>query len=123
MKFFAVAALFATAAIAMPHEPSYTAVDQTQNICGKAQLSCCNALDSSAHVSKDEENDLLALLGEGLLNNGGVLGKYHGCSPLVSLVGNIGEQCDNHVACCNDVSSNNNGVVNVVVPCLPVNVL
>ncbi|KAL2863383.1 hydrophobin family protein [Aspergillus lucknowensis] len=123
MKFFAVAALFAASALAIPHAPSSTEIEQSQSSCGKAQLSCCNELDNGTVVSAEEESSLLDLLGNSDVLSDGVLGKYRGCGALASLQGTVGGQCNNHVACCDVGDTDTSGLVGVAIPCLPLNLL
>lgn len=87
MKFFAIAALAATA-LAIPNPPSndYASkqeIDQKQantvQSCGKAKLSCCASEDKTQEVNAEAGNKLLDLLGnKGLA---GLLGNYKGCEP------------------------------------------
>lgn len=87
MKFFAIAALAATA-LAIPNPPSndYASkqeIDQKQTntvqSCGKAKLSCCASEDKTQEVNAEAGNKLLDLLGnKGLA---GLLGNYKGCEP------------------------------------------
>ncbi|KAL4920042.1 hypothetical protein BDW62DRAFT_199132 [Aspergillus aurantiobrunneus] len=131
MKFFTVAALLATTVTAMPHAPSMD-IQQTQKQCGRAELSCCDSVDNSTPLTHQEHESLLDLLGgslSGALSNGGV-GKFGGCSSLASVdgvlgtdgKGLVGGQCNNHVACCDAGDNDINGLVNVAIPCVPVNV-
>ncbi|KAL4899611.1 hypothetical protein BDW74DRAFT_183568 [Aspergillus multicolor] len=105
---------------------------QSENKCGNAHLSCCESTDNSVSISEEEKLGLLDLLGgrSDLLNN--LLGKYSGCSSLASVEGIVGAgggqglvsgQCNNHVACCDAGDNQLTGVLNVAVPCIPVNVL
>ncbi|KAL4877985.1 hypothetical protein BJY04DRAFT_221558 [Aspergillus karnatakaensis] len=131
MKFLTVAALFAAAAVAMPYAPGSPLTGTTPSsagTCGNAQLSCCDTLDQNAVVTEDESASLLDLLKGADLDvlSDGVLGKYSGCSALASvevIEGTVGGQCNNHAACCNGGDGDINGLVNVAVPCLPINVL
>ncbi|KAL4936432.1 hypothetical protein BDV06DRAFT_93194 [Aspergillus oleicola] len=134
MRFLALAA-FISAALAMP-QPNGPAVEQntalSKDTCGSAQLSCCESTDKSVHLTQEEEEGLLHLLGGGSnVLSDGVLGKYSGCSELVSVNALLGAesnglvsgQCNNHVACCNAGPQELDGLANVAVPCVPVNVL
>ncbi|KAL6233041.1 hypothetical protein BDW75DRAFT_232273 [Aspergillus navahoensis] len=113
---------------------------QKESTCGNAHLSCCESTDESVSITKEEGEGLLHLLG-GTRNvlSDGLLGKYSGCSSLASVQGIVGAgggqglvsgQCNNHVACCDagenelvGTNSKQNGLANVAVPCVPVQVL
>ncbi|KAL4757719.1 uncharacterized protein BDW70DRAFT_163298 [Aspergillus foveolatus] len=125
---------------------------QEQNTCGNAHLSCCESTDNSVSLTQEEEEGLLHLLGgtSSVLSDG-LLGKYSGCSSLASVEGILGAgggqglvsgQCNNHVACCDagdnelvgflktraavlkpDSKGIQNGLANVAVPCVPVQIL
>ncbi|KAL2856443.1 hypothetical protein BJY01DRAFT_242778 [Aspergillus pseudoustus] len=126
MKFLALATLFAAAAIAMPTDctaPSTSieqSTTQTENTCGRAQLACCPDA-SSEDVSREERASLLNLLGNSDVLSNGVLGRYRGCSGLVSLQAAVGGQCNSNVACCNTGDNEFNGLINVGIPCVPIN--
>ncbi|KAL4933261.1 hydrophobin family protein [Aspergillus undulatus] len=134
MKFLALATLVATA-LAMP-QPGPPRIEQnpalTQNSCAKAQLSCCDTIEKKTEITQEEEEGLLSLLNGGSSIANGLLGKYSGCSALLSSVngligadgkGLVGGQCNNHVACCNTgPGGDQDGLANVAIPCIPVQV-
>ncbi|KAL3463886.1 hypothetical protein BJX64DRAFT_255803, partial [Aspergillus heterothallicus] len=108
----------------MPTEQPNASIDHSEtqdgNTCGRAQLACCAEL-SDEEVSREDEDSLLNLLGNADVLSNGVLGRYRGCSGLVSLQSAVGGQCRNNAACCDAGDTELNGLVNIAIPCLPIN--
>ncbi|KAK1138867.1 hypothetical protein N8T08_001738 [Aspergillus melleus] len=118
MKFFAVAALFAATALALPETgPKIgNAAQELYGKCSNGKRSCCNSDPTSTKLSSEQHTNLLGLI-DGPLIPGLNLQEYND-SDCNELVGLIPGQCQGSIACC-DNNSVNNGV-NVVVPCLAV---
>ncbi|KAL2809433.1 hypothetical protein BJX63DRAFT_405846 [Aspergillus granulosus] len=130
MKFLALATLFAAVALAMPADHHGSEGDsgseghndsQPGYACGQAQAACCPDLNRE-DITREQEGALLDLLGNSDIAPN-LLGGYRGCSSLVSLQNTVGGQCNNHVACCNAGDTELNGLVNIAIPCLPINLL
>ncbi|KAL4803398.1 hypothetical protein BDV18DRAFT_144692 [Aspergillus unguis] len=152
MRFFAITALLATTALAMPGnlypnggnpgtgvEPTNPGNDgntggnngnggngdnsQAGQTCGAAQLSCCksngdfnNSPDNTASAS-----GLAGLLGLGNVLTGaldGLLGGYAACNVLSGV-----DSCNEETVCCNPSDTPQFGLVNVNIPCIPINAL
>ncbi|KAL3452765.1 hypothetical protein BJX65DRAFT_302672 [Aspergillus insuetus] len=127
MKLLIISTLLAAAtALALPTEHpgtgTETSTTETQDgyTCGRAQLACCPDQESTS-ISREEEDSLLNLLGGSDVLANGVLGRYRGCSGLASLQSAVGGQCNNNAACCDAGDTELNGLVNVAIPCLPIN--
>ncbi|KAI9039538.1 hydrophobin family protein [Aspergillus affinis] len=116
MKFFAVAALFAATALALPETGPKVgnAAQELYGKCSNGKRSCCNSDPTSAKLNAEQHANLLGLL-DGPLIPGLNSGEYSGCSDLLNL---IPGQCQGSIACCDDNSVNSG--VNVVLPCLAV---
>ncbi|KAL1957031.1 hypothetical protein VTO42DRAFT_6408 [Malbranchea cinnamomea] len=138
MKFSIAAAALALAgfAVAAPgysaHPPS-TEVEfehENQNICGRAQLNCCNK--EITKISGDKGHELHGIL-DSLLEIGDIqnVGIFDQCSKLdlqVPIIGVpiqdlINQKCKATAACCQQTGSNAEGLVAVGLPCLPINLL
>ncbi|KAI1438301.1 hypothetical protein GGR50DRAFT_640881 [Xylaria sp. CBS 124048] len=127
---FSVAAVFAFAmgVIAMPSAPSAPSVPgdvtvgQAGDSCGRdLELSCCNHVDQSGD-SVMEADGILAGALQGVLA-GGELGLFSGCSKLTvtALIGVddlLNSQCKQTVACCQHSGTQQDGLVNVGLPCV-----
>ncbi|PLB47490.1 hypothetical protein P170DRAFT_437332 [Aspergillus steynii IBT 23096] len=86
MKFFAVAALFAATALALP-ETGPKVGNSAQELYGKCsngKRSCCNSDPSNAELSSEEHESLLGLLDGSIIPNLNT-GHYSGCSDRKSL--------------------------------------
>lgn len=89
MKFFAVAATFAATAVALPNangghkDPHQLTLEQAQNTCGKAQVSCCNKQIKSGDSFEKNEGVLNGVL-KGILGDRGSegLALFDQCSEL-----------------------------------------
>ncbi|KAI1339428.1 hypothetical protein F5Y15DRAFT_415837 [Xylariaceae sp. FL0016] len=130
MQFSIVATLtFALGAIAAPAKsanvPSIgpsTTIGQAGDTCGAdMDLSCCNNVDQSGDSTDVAEGILSGLL-QGTLEKGTV-GLFSGCSKL-SVAAAIGvddllnSQCKQTAACCQHSGSEQDGLVNVGLPCV-----
>ncbi|OJJ87942.1 hydrophobin family protein [Aspergillus glaucus CBS 516.65] len=132
MKFFAIAATFAATAMALPSangahkDPKQLSLEQAQNTCGKAQVSCCNKQISSGDSFEKNEGILNGVL-SGLLGDKGSqgLGLFDQCSKLdvsvliglSDLLGN--SDCNQNIACCDATNAEaEGGLVNVALPCV-----
>ncbi|KAI8949210.1 hypothetical protein F4801DRAFT_580606 [Xylaria longipes] len=130
---FSVAAVFtfAIGALAapspMPQSPypmpgNSVTVGQAGDSCGRDfELSCCNHVEQSGDSSMDA-NGLLAGALQGVLADG-ELGLFSGCSKLsvAALVGVqdlLNSQCKQTAACCQHSGTNQEGLVNVGLPCV-----
>ena len=106
MKFFAVAAAFAATAVALPNangphkDPKQLTLEQAQNTCGKAQVSCCNKKIESGD-SKESNSGILSGILNDLLggNNGDGIALFDQCSKL-DIADLLNDKCKNNVACC-----------------------
>jgi len=138
MKFSVTAILLAlaTAVMAVPHPtseypaPSKMTVNEAEAKCGNAQLSCCNKkIQNFGDNTQVNSGILNGVLGS-LLNGGPVsnIGIFDQCSKLSAAAGILGagvsdianSQCKQNIACCQQTSSNANGLVAVALPCIPV---
>ncbi|KAI1736644.1 hypothetical protein F4680DRAFT_468893 [Xylaria scruposa] len=106
---------------ALPPGNSVT-VGQAGDTCGKdMELSCCNKVRQSGD-SKTEASGLLAgLLGSGLENAD--VGLFDQCSKLTvtALIGVddlLNSHCKQNAACCQHSGTNQEGLVNVGLPCV-----
>ncbi|KAK8041102.1 hypothetical protein PG994_014109 [Apiospora phragmitis] len=130
MQFTTVVVMaFATFAAAAPQKiaarttsgDKKTTVEQAQTQCGTyMQLSCCNKADYSGDSVNAASGILSGLLGGGALNG---LGLFDGCSKLevTALIGVsdlLNSQCEQTAACCQNSGSEQNGAVNVGLPCV-----
>ncbi|KAI0157795.1 hypothetical protein GGR57DRAFT_500744 [Xylariaceae sp. FL1272] len=126
MRFSIVATLtFALGAIAAPTTRSSTngtTVAQANDVCGQdLDLSCCNKASQSGD-STNQSGGLLGGLLSGLLQNGDVA-LFDGCSKLdvAALIGVddlLNSQCKQTAACCQHSGTEQNGLVNVGLPCV-----
>ncbi|KAI0391441.1 hypothetical protein F5Y17DRAFT_408236 [Xylariaceae sp. FL0594] len=97
-------------------------VGQAGDTCGRdLQLSCCNSVKQIDGTSNAASGLLGGLLG-GLLQNGEV-GLFNGCSKLTvtALIGVddlLNKHCSQNVACCQRTTQNQEGLVNVGLPCI-----
>ena len=132
MKFFAVAAAFAATAVALPNangphkDPKQLTLEQAQNTCGKAQVSCCNKKIESGD-SKESNSGILSGILNDLLggNNGEGIALFDQCSkldiPILALADLLNDKCKNNVACCDATNAEaENGLVNVALPCIQI---
>ncbi|KAF2973202.1 hypothetical protein GGR58DRAFT_404343 [Xylaria digitata] len=118
---FALGALAAPTAQGPPGGGDVT-VGVAGDTCGKdLELSCCNKVTQTGD-SINEAQGILAGTLTGLLENGDV-GIFDGCSKL-SVAALIGVQdllnptCRQQVACCQHSGTNQEGLVNVGLPCV-----
>ncbi|KAI1259402.1 fungal hydrophobin-domain-containing protein [Xylariaceae sp. FL1019] len=131
MRFSIIATLtFALGAIAAPQVGGQgrkrgengTTVAQAQDVCGQDfDLSCCNEASQSGDSDNEADGLLSGLLG-GVLGNG-KLGLFDGCSKLsvTALIGVddlLNSQCKQTAACCQHSGSEQEGLVNVGLPCV-----
>ncbi|KAI0139534.1 hypothetical protein F4776DRAFT_616626 [Hypoxylon sp. NC0597] len=138
MQFTIAAALtFAIGALAVPQFPGApvrapapavrpvpgdVTVGQAGDTCGSdLDLSCCDKVDQSGDAI-NEASGLLAGLLEGALE-GGELGLFDGCSKLnvaavIGLTDMLNSQCKQTPACCQHSGMEQEGVLNVGLPCV-----
>ncbi|KAI1255731.1 hypothetical protein MGN70_002471 [Eutypa lata] len=130
MRFTTTAVLSLVAsALAAPQPPmgspdigSDVTIGQAGDTCGQdLELSCCNDVDQSGDSTNVASGILAGLMG-GALENGD-LGLFSGCSKL-SVAAAIGvddilnSQCKQTAACCQHSGSEQEGLVNVGLPCV-----
>ncbi|KAI0871005.1 hypothetical protein GGS24DRAFT_83092 [Hypoxylon argillaceum] len=90
--------------------------------CGKdMELSCCNHVDQSGDSSMEADGILAGAL-QGVLADGEV-GLFSGCSKLsvtalIGLSDLLNQQCKQTAACCQHSGTNQEGLVNVGLPCV-----
>ncbi|KAI0444557.1 hypothetical protein F4803DRAFT_511132 [Xylaria telfairii] len=130
---FSVAAVFTFAIGALaapsPAPPSpypmpgnSVTVGQAGDSCGRDfELSCCNHVEQSGDSSM-EASGLLAGALQGVLADG-ELGLFSGCSKLdvAAIIGVddlLNSQCKQTAACCQHSGTNQEGLVNVGLPCV-----
>ncbi|KAI0456703.1 hypothetical protein F5B21DRAFT_122637 [Xylaria acuta] len=130
---FSVAAVFtfAIGALAAPSPAPQSAfpmpgnsvtVGQAGDSCGRDfELSCCNHVEQSGDQSIDSDGLLAGAL-SGVLADG-ELGLFSGCSKLdvAALIGVddlLNSQCKQTAACCQHSGTNQEGLVNVGLPCV-----
>ncbi|KAK2811513.1 hypothetical protein FQN50_002136 [Emmonsiellopsis sp. PD_5] len=132
MKFSiaAISMALATVAVAAPGEYSAPKkpkmdINQVQNTCGQAQVSCCNEKVSSVNGGDKNSGLLSGVLGT-VLGGGSNIDLFDQCSKLnvAALIGvtdilNDGT-CGQTVACCQGNDQKVEGLVAVGVPCIPV---
>ncbi|KAI1841268.1 hypothetical protein JX266_012504 [Neoarthrinium moseri] len=108
----------------IPSIPGDLTVGQADAICGSdTSLSCCNKVDQSGDAISIADGLLSGLLGNAL---SGGLGLFDGCSklslPLGIVGGGVGDllnsQCKQTAACCQGTDSDQDGLVNVGLPCV-----
>ncbi|KAI0017010.1 hypothetical protein F4780DRAFT_782737 [Xylariomycetidae sp. FL0641] len=128
MRFtIAAIAAFAMGAVAVPTTgsggiPGDVTVGQAGDTCGSNfDLSCCNKVDQSGDAVNEASGILSGLLGGGL--EGGDLGLFSGCSKLnvAALIGLddiLNSQCKQTAACCQHSGTEQDGLVNVGLPCV-----
>lgn len=104
MKFFAIAAVFAATAVALPNaqghpkEPKQLSINEATEKCGKAQASCCNKKSSSGDRAEKNGGLLGGILSDLLSASGqdsDVIGLFEECSPLA-----LADNCQQNIACC-----------------------
>ncbi|KAH9901801.1 hypothetical protein F4778DRAFT_791413 [Xylariomycetidae sp. FL2044] len=97
-------------------------VAQAGDTCGQdLELSCCNSVDQSGDSTNVADGILSGLLSGAL--EGGDLGLFSGCSKLnvAALIGVsdlLNDQCTQNVACCQHSGTQQDGLVNVGLPCV-----
>ncbi|KAI1822742.1 hypothetical protein F4861DRAFT_374077 [Xylaria intraflava] len=131
MRFTVAAVLtFAIGALAMPSPsppvsngiPGDVTVGQAGDSCGRdLELSCCNEVHQSGDQNFDADGILAGAL-QGVLADGN-LGLFSGCSKLTvtALIGIddlLNSQCKQNVACCQHSGTQQEGLVNVGLPCV-----
>ncbi|KAI0471049.1 hypothetical protein GGR56DRAFT_127108 [Xylariaceae sp. FL0804] len=106
----------------IPRPPSDTTIGQAGSTCGRdMQLSCCNNVRQDGD-SVDEAQGILAGALQGVLQDGTV-GLFDGCSKLsvTALIGVndlLNQQCKQTAACCQDSGDEQEGLVNLGLPCV-----
>ncbi|KAI0403977.1 hypothetical protein F4802DRAFT_268862 [Xylaria palmicola] len=127
---FSVAAIFTFALGALAHPSpqgvpmpgNSVTVGQAGDTCGsEMELSCCNQIDQSGDSSL-AASGLLAGALQGVLQDG-TLGLFSGCSKLsvTALIGVsdlLNSQCKQTAACCQHSGTQQEGLVNVGLPCV-----
>ncbi|KAI0546271.1 hypothetical protein F4679DRAFT_598740 [Xylaria curta] len=130
---FSVAAVFTFAIGALAHpSPQYASpypmpgnsvtVGQAGDSCGRDfELSCCNHVEQKGDSAMDA-NGLLAGALQGVLADG-ELGLFSGCSKLdvaavIGIDDLLNSQCKQTAACCQHSGTNQEGLVNVGLPCV-----
>ncbi|KAI0844802.1 hypothetical protein F5Y00DRAFT_187447 [Daldinia vernicosa] len=107
----------------IPPPPGDVTVGQAGDTCGSdLDLSCCDKVDQSGDAINTAEGILAGLLEGGLLE-GGDLGLFDGCSKLnvaavVGLDDLLNSQCKQTPACCQHSGMEQEGLLNVGLPCV-----
>lgn len=103
MKFFAIAAVFAATAVALPNangakDPKQVSISEATKKCGNAQASCCNKQVGSGD-EYEKNGGLLGGILKDLLSASGqdskTIGLFDQCSPLA-----LDDSCQQNIACC-----------------------
>ncbi|PGH07322.1 hypothetical protein GX51_01866 [Blastomyces parvus] len=132
MKFSisAVVLALATVAVAAPgngyHPGGEVEVNNNvQNICGQAQISCCNEQVTTVNGGDTNSGLLSGVLGT-VLGKGSEIGIFDQCSKL-SVSALIGvtdilsdSPCSQKTACCQGNSQHAEGLVALNLPCIPI---
>ncbi|KAK2744757.1 hypothetical protein FQN55_006513 [Onygenales sp. PD_40] len=132
MKFSiaAISLALATVAVAVPNDYSAPKkpkmdIEQVQNTCGQAQVSCCNKQIKSVNGGDKNSGLLSGVLGT-VLGGGSNVGIFDQCSKLnvAALIGVTdilnGGTCGQTVACCQGNEQKTEGLVAVGLPCIPI---
>ncbi|KAI2608728.1 uncharacterized protein GGS25DRAFT_521899 [Hypoxylon fragiforme] len=106
----------------IPPVPGDVTVGQAGDTCGSdLDLSCCNQVDQSGDAINTASGLLAGLLEGGL--EGGSLGLFDGCSKLnvaavIGLTDILDSQCSQTPACCQHSGMEQEGLVNLGLPCV-----
>ncbi|KAI0196690.1 hypothetical protein EV127DRAFT_85865 [Xylaria flabelliformis] len=121
---FAIGALAAPSPVAQyPAPGNSVTVGQAGDTCGKDfELSCCNKVKQTGDTSSSAEGLLAGALQGGVLGDGD-LDLFDGCSKLTvtALIGVddlLNSHCKQTAACCQHSGTNQEGLVNVGLPCV-----
>ncbi|KAI2603643.1 hypothetical protein GGR54DRAFT_461805 [Hypoxylon sp. NC1633] len=106
----------------IPPVPGDVTVGQAGDTCGSdLDLSCCNSVDQSGDAINTADGLLAGLL-EGTLQDGDI-GLFDGCSKLnvaavIGLSDFLDNQCKQTPACCQHSGMEQDGLLNVGLPCV-----